>query len=1012
MGTKRARASAKVSGALALSVFLLAGFSNIGYSKLYPGGYTEGERVRPFTEEVQNSPTNELIESDTENEFHVGTLAPTPLAIGVWNAKATYIATEGNNEVIDDERDFWGIFAGDHDDDHYSYWNNSREYSELTLKANKGSNIISGLGTPRFAVGAWVKGRIELIAGTNNEVTSGYTDIYANDDSIIKVIAGKDNILNSTEKYYAGVNVTASYYSSDITIESYNGNNVLKATGTTLSDSAVDSQRDSSLKIIADNGSNTIEHPYVGIHVSNNGVVDVKAKNDNTIVGANEGSFSSLFARQDTNSAINVISEEGSNTLSADITGIASDGGKISVKAGKINTIQSNGSSIYGGNSGDVEVISNKTNNINSHNGMGIEALEEAKVRVVSERNIISAKTVGVSALSKSNVDITGVNVVKADTDGTAFESGTEAVVNDNYCGNSSVEGNIVAYDKGTVNVRPADTINSSVEVKGNISSYKDGSAGGIVNVDLNNNSIFTGAANTADNYDAEYGTSANGIINIRMSREAFWNMENSSSVTNLSGTGTVIFTHGGDSLKVDNITESKTYKMDLSIVGTDSDMLYVKNSDHSKQTLIIKNADELRSSMSPNMAVRFATFADGNDEFTDGTVIGGYVPAGIYNDSLIVRTRDVNNDPDNTTEYNNAYNGDGTRKPTAETVANLYYAGDNPQNVYIVKERKINDGAKTPAVNSKLTYRYFTDMDTFTKRSGQAEYFTAGADQGWFIRTAHNKVGVDDIGSVSGNTFELGYTDVGKNNDEYKHRWQVAGSFQRLTGSYENISGNLKVKDGYLAYYDTKEYYDKKDKRDARPEYKRNEHDYWDSYLKVHYAKTYYDVNDQDTNLLYKGDYDQWIVNLSTEYGRKIALSHSWSIVPQVQLQVSYIDGYSYTDSQGLYTKADHCWSILGRLGFDLAKDINTESDMKFYLKASILHEFMDDADIITTFYGPNFNTLKTKGDSDGTWGAVGVGFSGRLQPDQFFFIDAETYFGNDFDDTFSVRAGLALEF
>ena len=91
---------------------------------------------------------------------------------------------------------------------------------------------------------------------------------------------------------------------------------------------------------------------------------------------------------------------------------------------------------------------------------------------------------------------------------------------------------------------------------------------------------------------------------------------------------------------------------------------------------------------------------------------------------------------------------------------------------------------------------------------------------------------------------------------------------------------------------------------------------------------------------------------------------------------------------------------------------DINTESDMKFYLKASILHEFMDDADIITTFYGPNFNTLKTKGDSDGTWGAVGVGFSGRLQPDQFFFIDAETYFGNDFDDTFSVRAGLALEF
>lgn len=56
--------------------------------------------------------------------------------------------------------------------------------------------------------------------------------------------------------------------------------------------------------------------------------------------------------------------------------------------------------------------------------------------------------------------------------------------------------------------------------------------------------------------------------------------------------------------------------------------------------------------------------------------------------------------------------------------------------------------------------------------------------------------------------------------------------------------------------------------------------------------------------------------------------------------------------DSQGISLSADHSWSLVGRLGFDLVKHLDPKLDSKCYFKASLLHEFLD-GDDVTAAYG-----------------------------------------------------------
>ena len=327
--------------------------------------------------------------------------------------------------------------------------------------------------------------------------------------------------------------------------------------------------------------------------------------------------------------------------------------------------------------------------------------------------------------------------------------------------------------------------------------------------------------------------------------------MTGPSPVTTLTGKGDVYFENGGDALCIGTLgNDSRTFYMDLDgDDGVSSDMLYIGEEPEAEQNLVVKNLAALDKQVEDGEAVRFATARNGRNAFRDGKTVS-YTTNGIYRDAFKVDCRDVADDPQATDEYNKAYNGDtsdGIRKPTTADVASMYLSGENSQNVYLVKSiDSINDGAKTPAKSDEIVLRYVADLDTFTKRSGNTTYFTPGADQGGWIRFGYRNLGVDGIGKVNGNTYELGYTKVLDDKENYKHRFSLSGACGKESGSWEGLGG------------------------------------------------------------------------------------------------------YDFTDSQGIHVSADHDWSLIGRVGFDLVDEMDKEKNTKLYLKASLLREFIDGYDVV----------------------------------------------------------------
>lgn len=619
------------------------------------------------------------------------------------------------------------------------------------------------------------------------------------------------------------------------------------------------------------------------------------------------------------------------------------------------------------------------------------------------------------------------------------------------YGKDSEINGDIYAYDHGTITIAPED--DGKIDINGDVfASGDDYLAGGDtltyaynlnnpeddnitteskVDITLDNASILVGMADTgtlmrrelllAGNPDSDSMTDEDwenslpeaGILNLTLNNGSEWTMTDSSSVTTLSGSGGyVTYENGGNSLEIENLSGNLTFSMDLDAEdGSQSDMLYVVNGGGT-QTLNVKNLQSLDSQMEVGDVVRFATIKNSQNEFVDGSTVA-VVTSGIYNNSYNILYRDYESDPLNTEAYNNDRNGgaaytEDSSKPGTEIVESLY-GGEGAKNVYLIKNQTVNDGAKTPSRVRDLVWRYMSDLDTFTKRSGQSQYFTDEGDRGGWIRLGYHNLGVDGVGELEGNTYELGWTTIARQNDERKHRFSASVAYGKPDGYFEDWGGDLTVRDFSVNLYDTHEYYPSAESLVNKPEWKKESHAYWDNYLKYHHVKTEYSAIDRMTGTMYDGDYDQDIWSLSTEYGHKLMMNKDWFWVPQAQLQLSYIGGYDYKDSQGLSVSGDHDWSLIGRLGFDIVKKMDPKLDSKLYFKAGLLHEFMDGNDVTVSAQGDRYFN---EGDQSGTWGVFGLGYSAKIGEQQYFYADFERYVGNDFERTYNIRAGVNWKF
>ena len=154
-------------------------------------------------------------------------------------------------------------------------------------------------------------------------------------------------------------------------------------------------------------------------------------------------------------------------------------------------------------------------------------------------------------------------------------------------------------------------------------------------------------------------------------------------------------------------------------------------------------------------------------------------------------------------------------------------------------------------------------------------------------------------------------------------------------------------------------------------------------------------------------GDYDAWGTSLSGEYGMKVALNDGWYVTPQAQLTLMRIGSEDYTTNNGIKVHQDSLESAVGRIGFELGKDISESGSI--YAKASLLHDFAGSAD---TYLSMNGLTNSYRQDIGDTWCEAGIGFNYKTSANSYVYADVVKTFGGDVDTPWQWNAGMRWTF
>jgi hypothetical protein len=80
-------------------------------------------------------------------------------------------------------------------------------------------------------------------------------------------------------------------------------------------------------------------------------------------------------------------------------------------------------------------------------------------------------------------------------------------------------------------------------------------------------------------------------------------------------------------------------------------------------------------------------------------------------------------------------------------------------------------------------------------------------------------------VGELDGNTYELGWTTISRQNDERKHRFSASVAYGKPKGHFEGYGGDVTIRDLSVNLYDTHEYYPSVKKLAQKPAWKKDSH-------------------------------------------------------------------------------------------------------------------------------------------------------------------------------------------
>ena len=603
----------------------------------------------------------------------------------------------------------------------------------------------------------------------------------------------------------------------------------------------------------------------------------------------------------------------------------------------------------------------------------------------VSFNTVADEQSVGISALAEKGSSITfadglsanGATALRADastiTAGASANnmiklSGKVEALNSSTIALNQKDGAMllqddIISDASEISIGAADSTGIS-QVTGQLKTANDGSIDG----------VFTGA----DSFYRNVNDIDTGHVNLSFSDSAQWQMTGSSEVSalTLDSSGALDMTYGNTGDKFGSfrtLTASSlsgeggviNMNIDAGTNADNSDRVYVTGTHTGEHLISLNNVNSASLTDGANGTV-LVSVGDEQGKFSALAAEGK-----LYWNRYELGDKESATDGYNTDWYLKEIiqeeTGGSDDKPTTSVEAGL-------------------------SANALGYHTWRTEMDSLMQRMGDLRQEDEPDNGAWF-RAKGGKINRDGAFGFENEyvMYQLGYDDVLKRTDKYTSYIGVAFSYTDGEGSYYRGDGENEGKE-FGVYY-TKMH--------------KNGH-YFDVAVKAGRWDNDFDVTGRSGNRI-SGDYDNNSFAFSAEYGRKIAMgAKGWYVEPQAQLSWGYFSGANYTMSNGVSVRQSSITSLLGRVGFNIGRDINKYSNI--YLKANLYHEFCGDYSV--SMNDGAGSSYRRSDVFDDTWFEYGIGAAFKWGEDARFYIDAERSAGSDYEKEWTLNAGLAWTF
>ncbi|WP_325948620.1 autotransporter outer membrane beta-barrel domain-containing protein [Pseudomonas putida] len=453
-------------------------------------------------------------------------------------------------------------------------------------------------------------------------------------------------------------------------------------------------------------------------------------------------------------------------------------------------------------------------------------------------------------------------------------------------------------------------------------------------------------ASLTLDNHASLTGRLEN-VAGLTLSNQARWNMVEDSKVGSLAlDGGSVRFGEPGQyqRLSVGTLAGSGNFIMDADFSTGDTDYLEITGTATGSHTLLVgsSGADPVAENQ-----LHLVHAAAGDAQFS---LLNGPVDVGTFSYELVQRGND--------------WFLDGASKVISPGTASVLALFNTAPTVW------------------------YGELTTLRSRMGELR-LDQGKAGGW-VRAYGNKYNVSDAAGSAYQQVQQGFS-LGADMP------LPLGDGQWLLGvmaGHSNSDLNLTrgasadVKSYYLGLYATW--------LDAQSGY------YLDGVVKLNRFDNSSDITLSDGKRS-KGDYDNFGVGASLEFGRHLELGNDYFIEPYTQWSMVTIQGKHYDLDNGMQARGDVTRSLLGKAGATVGRtfDLGAGRKVQPYLRAAYAHEFVDDNQV-------NVNNNRFDNDLSGSRGELGLGVAVSMTDRLQLHADFDYANGEKIEQPWGANVGL----